>query len=102
MNVDRTAACLEALGNPTRLAIFQFLVRAGRDGIPVGSVQSHLGIPASTLSHHIARLTRVGLVTQERQSRSLVCRADYGVMTGVIDFLTTNCCEGVEANEDAV
>ncbi len=55
MELNRAARCLEKLGNPTRLAIFRLLVRGGPEGLPVGEVQEQLGIPASTLSHHLAQ-----------------------------------------------
>lgn len=87
------AASLEALGNETRLEVFQLLVQAGHTGMPVGEVQKRLEIPGSTLSHHIARLVNVGLVKQERKSRSLICRANFSAMDTVIAFLTQNCCE---------
>lgn len=88
----KTAARLEALGNETRLEVFQLLVQAGHSGLPVGQVQKQLQVPASTLSHHIARLVSAGLVHQERKGRSLICRADYSAMDMVIGFLTQNCC----------
>ncbi len=88
----KTAARLEALGNETRLEVFQLLVQAGHSGMPVGLIQKQLKVPASTLSHHIARLVSAGLVHQERKSRSLICRADYSAMDMVIGFLTQNCC----------
>lgn len=95
MELEDTAKCLEALGNPTRLAAFRLLVQAGPAGAPVGLLQAKLGIPASTLSHHLARLMKDGLVTQERQSRTLICRADFRVMEGVLGFLQHNCCGGL-------
>jgi len=39
-DLDETAACLEALGNPTRLAMFRLLVRAGDVGKSVGEIQA--------------------------------------------------------------
>ena len=62
---------------------------------PVGALQEHLGIPASTLSHHLAHLVNVGLVRQERDGRQLLCRPDFELMTAVTDFLTEQCCTGV-------
>jgi DNA-binding transcriptional ArsR family regulator len=91
------ARALEALGNPKRLAIYRLLVRAGDHGLAVGDVQRALGIPASTLSHHVAWLGRAGLVTQERLGREIRCRVDYGVMRGLVGFLTEACCVGVDA-----
>lgn len=87
--------CFAALGHPTRLTIYRALVKAGEEGAPVGALQDSLDIPASTLSHHIKALMQAGLVTQERQGRVLVSRADYTSMRGLIDFLTDDCCQGL-------
>ena len=96
MELERTAVWLEALGNPMRLAIFRLLVQAGDDGASVGAVRRNLDIPPSTLSHHLSRLIRVGLVTQERRSRTLICRADFAVMDAILLFLNENCCAGLD------
>jgi len=92
MTLDDVAARLEALGNPTRLAVYRLLVRAGDAGLPVGRVQERIGIAASTLSHHLQKLVQVGLVTQERRSTVLICRANYPMMRAVIGFLADECC----------
>jgi len=94
------AAKLEALGNETRLQVFQLLVRAGHAGMPVGALQKTLAVPGSTLSHHISRLVSVGLVHQKRESRSLICGADFDAMTGVVGFLTRNCCAMEDTADD--
>ncbi|MBT4490135.1 MAG: helix-turn-helix transcriptional regulator [Rhodospirillaceae bacterium] len=90
--LQTVADAMEALGNETRLAVFTQLVPAGRAGLTVGEIQARLGVPASTLSHHLARLIQVDLVRQERQGRKLICRANYPRMDGVLRFLTRNCC----------
>ena len=95
MDAGKAAESLEALGNETRLAVFRLLVQAGEAGASVGVIQKTLGVPASTLSHHISRLMRVGLVTQERRSRVLICRANYDGMNDLLGFLTDNCCGGL-------
>ena len=92
MKIDDAAARLEALGNPTRLRIYRALVRAGDPGMPVGRLQTKLEVAGSTLSHHLKTLMIVGLVTQERQSTTLICRANYDVMRGLVDFLVDECC----------
>jgi DNA-binding transcriptional ArsR family regulator len=92
MRIDDAAARLEALGNPTRLRIYRALVRAGVPGLPVGKLQSRLAIPASTLSHHLRALIAVGLVRQERDGTSLICRTNYPAMRGLVDFLVAECC----------
>lgn len=90
--IGDAAAQLEALGNTTRLEVYRALVRAGDDGMPVGRLQQRIGIAASTLSHHLHRLIIAGLVTQERRSTTLICRADYSVMNRLLTFLTDECC----------
>jgi ArsR family transcriptional regulator len=92
MKLENAAKQLEALGNLTRLAIYRSLVQAGPVGRPVGDIRDELDIPASTLSHHIAKLVNTGLLTQERDSRSLICRIDYENMDGLMAFMVQNCC----------
>jgi ArsR family transcriptional regulator len=92
MKIDEAAARLEALGNPTRLKIYRMLVRAGDPGLSVGKLQTRLSIPGSTLSHHLKTLIIVGLVSQERDATTLICRANYPVMRGLVEFLVSECC----------
>jgi len=92
MKIDDAAARLEALGNRTRLQIYRALVRAGQPGMSVGRLQDKLKIPASTLSHHIKSLVAVGLISQVRESTTLVCHANYDSMRGLVDFLVSECC----------
>jgi ArsR family transcriptional regulator, arsenate/arsenite/antimonite-responsive transcriptional repressor len=92
MKIDDAAARLEALGNPTRLQIYRALVRAGDAGMPVGKLQTKLSLAASTLSHHLKSLLAVGLISQERQATTLICRTNYDVMRGLVDFLVAECC----------
>jgi DNA-binding transcriptional ArsR family regulator len=89
---------LAELGNTTRLAIFRFLVKAGPEGAPVGTIQEALDIPGSTLSHHLSRLISAGLIKQERESRTLHCVAQYSALSELIDFLQSECCVGVCKN----
>lgn len=92
MKLEHAARQMEALGNPTRLQVYRTLVRAGDSGMPVGRLQEKIGIAASTLSHHLHRLILTGLVTQERQSTTLICRANYPAMDALIGFLADECC----------
>lgn len=96
MNIETAASQLEALGNPTRLNIYRTLVRAGGNGLPVGKLQLKLDIAASTLSHHIKKLVEVNLVSQERQATTLICRANYMSMNGLIGYLADECCADAE------
>lgn len=86
---------LAALGHDARLAIFRLLVRAGRDGLNVGEIGTHLGIAPSTLAHHLAALTGAGLVVQERRGRETINRVDFEALRRTLDFLTEECCAGL-------
>lgn len=92
MKVQDVAARLEALGNPTRLEIVRVLVRTGNRGLAVGELRERIGIAASTLSHHLAKLLTVSLVTQERQGTTLICRAEFDTMKDTADYLIAECC----------
>lgn len=96
MKLETAAAQLEALGNATRLSIYRTLVRAGDNGLPVGKLQLKLDVAASTLSHHIKKLVDVGLVGQERRATTLICRANYASMNGLIGYLADECCVDAE------
>jgi DNA-binding transcriptional ArsR family regulator len=100
MKIEDAARILEKLGHPTRLEIVRLLVRAGPDGLPVGDVQRHLGIPASTLSHHLSQLVAGGLVSQCRVGRKLVCGVEFDRMTALVAMLTENCCAGVTVTRE--
>jgi DNA-binding transcriptional ArsR family regulator len=92
MEIELAARQLEALGSATRLRVYRALVRAGHDGLPVRGLQERVGIPASTLSHHLHRLIQTGLVVQERQATTLICRAVYPAMRSLVGFLVDECC----------
>lgn len=92
MILHEAAAKLEALGNPVRLSIFRMLVRAGTQGLHVGTLQERLDIPASTLSHHLKTLTGRGLVRQTREGTRLICTAEYEAMQAIVAFLVSECC----------
>ncbi|MEQ1713178.1 MAG: metalloregulator ArsR/SmtB family transcription factor [Hyphomicrobium sp.] len=92
MKIDDAASRLEALGNPTRLRIYRALVRAGDGGLAVGKLQTKLDVAASTLSHHLKSMLIVGLIRQERQTTTLICKANYDVMQSLVGFLVAECC----------
>ncbi len=98
--LQTTASRLEALANPTRLAIFRALVMAGEDGANVGTIQRVMNVPASTLTHHLQKLVKADLVRQERRSRELICRADYSVMNETVDYLKDQCCQGLPPGKE--
>lgn len=94
MDETEVVEALGALAHPVRLRIFRALVVVGQDGLTPGVMSEGLDIPNTSLSFHLKELTRAGLVTQERASRHLVYRAQYDRMSGLLGFLTENCCQG--------
>lgn len=94
MEMDEAIDTLSALAHASRLAIFRLLVEAGMDGLAVARIGEALGLPAATLSFHLKELKRAGLVTVRRESRSLIYSANFTAMTGLVDYLTRNCCGG--------
>lgn len=100
MDIDLVASRLAALGNPTRLRLYRLLVRAGEAGLTMGQIQARLGIPGSTLSHHCRALLLVGLIHQERDRTSLICRTNYPVMQGLIADLAAECCADISRPEE--
>lgn len=96
MKQPAAIAALAALAQETRLKAFRLLVEAGPEGMPAGTIAAALGVPAPTLSFHLAQLTRAGLIAQRRESRSLIYAANFAAMNALITYLTENCCGGTE------
>ena len=92
MKLEDAANILAKIGNPTRLKIVRLLVRAGADGLAVGKIQEALGVPGSTLTHHIAHLKSAGVIRQQRHQATLLCTMEYGILQELIDYLTEECC----------
>ena len=94
MDSEAAIAALAALAQGHRLEAFRLLVQAGDRGLAAGAIAERLGIPNSSLSFHLAQLTRAGLIRQHRQSRSRIYTADYGAMSCLVGYLMENCCAG--------
>ena len=101
MDAPTAIGRLGALSQEHRLAVFRLLVQAGSGGLSAGAIADALGVPNSSLSFHLAQLNRAGLITQERQQRSLIYRADYAAMNDLLGYLMENCCAGAECDADA-
>ena len=72
--LDLHAEQLSALGHPARLAILRFIVPGGAQGTAAGEVESHVDLPASTLSHHLKWLSSAGLVHSRSEATLLFKR----------------------------
>lgn len=94
MKKSTAIAALGALAQETRLDIFRLLVQKGPAGMPAGDIGERLGLPSPTLSFHLNQLRHAGLIGSRRESRSIIYSANYEAMSGLLAYLTENCCAG--------
>src|SRR6202050_1661623 len=90
--IARFAAMFTTSGTEPRLRIMQLLLSAHPEGLVVGEIQSELGIPNSTLSHHLEKLKNKELVTVRRESTFLWYTANTEVLQELLGFLYAECC----------
>ena len=100
MQAAEAVEALGALAQEHRLSLFRLLVRAGPDGMAAGAIAAALGVPNSSLSFHLAQLSRAGLIRPQRQHRSLIYSADYEAMNALVGYLMENCCAGAACGSD--
>ena len=82
----------EALSNESRLEAFRLLVKAGPEGKPAGEVAEQLDVVQNTMSTHLHKLVRAGLLRSERQSRHIIYSVDFDTVRELIVFLMEDCC----------
>ena len=99
---QQTVQALSALAQEHRLAVFRMLVQAGPQGLAAGDIAEKLDIPSSSLSFHLSHLKQGGIVEVERQGRSIIYRADFAAMNGLIAYLLENCCVGSDCSGPAI
>lgn len=94
MEMIQTINALSALAQRSRLEVFRILVRRGPEGMPAGEIADAVGIPANTMSAHLAILARAGLITPRRNGRSVVYTVDFDGTKTLMTFLMEDCCQG--------
>ena len=94
MELEATVLALAALAQPTRLDVFRLLVRHEPKGMAAGEIAKSLAVPQNTMSSHLAVLSRAGLISAERFSRSIVYRAELSRLRAVMVFMLRDCCGG--------
>ena len=92
--LDQQALRLKAMGHPARLAILRLVVQGPMEGTPAGEIQTKLGIPGSTLSHHMSELAQAGLLKATRQGTTIRYAACYAVLKELTGYIWDNCCGG--------
>ena len=91
--LERHAQQLSALGHPVRLSIVRFVVQGGPDGSTAGDIQSHVDLPASTLSHHLKRLVDSGLLTSRGEGTFHYYAPDLPALRRLTDYVWEDCCK---------
>ena len=90
--VAKYAGMFTAMGTEPRLRIMRALLSAHPDGLVAGDIQNELGIPNSTLSHHLEKLNNEDLVKVRRDSTFLWYSANTDALSELLGFLYAECC----------
>jgi len=91
-DVPRYAHMLSAMGTEPRLRIMRLLLSAHPGGMIVGEIGAELGIPNSTLSHHLEKLKNEELVKVRRDGTFLWYSANAAALQELLRFLYAECC----------
>ena len=94
MESEGAILALAALAQSTRFDVFRLLAKHEPEGLAAGDIAKALSVPQNTMSSHLSILSRAGLVTAQRFSRSIVYRADLTGFQAVILFMLRDCCDG--------
>ncbi len=94
MDILTAVEALEALAHETRLSVFRLLVKAGPAGLTAGAIAEQLDARQNTMSSHLAKLHRAGIVSSERDGRHIIYRADFEAVGSLIVYLMEDCCGG--------
>ncbi len=97
MDVDLALESLSALSHETRLWAFRLLVQAGPGGLAAGEIAEALGSRQNTMSSHLKILAAAELIESQRDGRSILFKANYDTVRGLVLFLMEDCCAGNSA-----
>lgn len=92
MEIQKATVIFDALSQETRLKAFRLLVEAGPEGLPAGAISEQLQTPHNTLSFHLNQLSHAGIVTSQKQGRSVIYAANFEAMNALISFMVKDCC----------
>lgn len=95
MNEKQALSAFAALSQETRLRIVRMLVTAGLEGMPAGAIGEAMdGASSSRMSFHLSHLEQAGLIESRREGRSIIYSTAYPALSGLLDFLMRDCCQG--------
>ncbi len=92
--MNRATAAFAALAQPSRMAAFRLLVRAGPEGMAAGEIARRLQARANTTSANLSVLLRAGLVSNRREGREIRYFANMQGLRAMLEFLLEDCCGG--------
>lgn len=92
MNLENATKAFMALSQKTRLRVFKILIEYGKTGISAGIISERLKIPHNTLSFHLSCLSKVGLVSSQKDGRNMIYSANIASIEELIGYLKENCC----------
>jgi ArsR family transcriptional regulator, arsenate/arsenite/antimonite-responsive transcriptional repressor len=98
MAAESAVSMFAALAQETRLQAYQYLVKAGPEGLPAGSLSELLAIPHNTLSFHLSHLSKAGVVDSRKEGRSIIYMANYKAVKNLIGFMVQDCCHADNAS----
>ena len=93
METTSALIAFDALGQPTRLAVFRLLVQRGV-GMAAGEIAAELNLLPNTLSTHLSILVKAGLIAATRDGRSIRYSADMAGLRALLTWLLQDCCGG--------
>jgi ArsR family transcriptional regulator len=94
MEISDAVQRLSALAQEARLQVFRLLVKAGPQGLAAGEIARRLDTAPNTMSAQLLVLSNAGLVRARREGRSIIYAVDFAAMSGLLVFLTEDCCGG--------
>ena len=94
MDTQDAVKRLSALAQESRLDVFRLLVKAGPSGMAAGGIAKKLKTAANTMSAQLLVLSNAKLIRARRDGRSIIYSVDFDAMSGLLVFLTEDCCGG--------
>ena len=94
---SREANAIEGFGSlaqATRLAAVRHLLAVHPESLPAGEIARLCEVPHNTMSTHLGISSRAGLISVEKDGRSMNYRADVDGFRDLLEFLSRDCCNG--------
>ena len=92
MKETQAVEALGALAQETRLQMVRYLITCGEEGAAAGVIAEAVDAAPSKASFHLAALEKANVISAEKVSRSIIYRADFQHIGGLISFLLNDCC----------